>query len=164
MQVYSYRSFLPHTRGKHIQLFQNAWAGRECLRPARGPKAGQKHVQRLAWRDQKQELRACRGTTSTVSDFGENFRFFAAQAVVRNVATGDVVWRETRKGYTREDERSSDSQDLFDDIDRSTWWTAPEALGVTAGFYYSRIGGGNRLSNLEPAGAGSFEPNSKKNS
>jgi hypothetical protein len=37
---------------------------------------------------------------------------------------------------------------------RQTWWTTNENTGATAGFFYSLIGGGDRLSNLEPAGAG----------
>lgn len=38
--------------------------------------------------------------------------------------------------------------------ERATWWTAVEAAGTNAGFLYSLIGGGNRFSSLEPAGAG----------
>ena len=37
---------------------------------------------------------------------------------------------------------------------RSAWWTTTEMAGAEAGFRYSLIGGGNRLSNLEPGGAG----------
>ena len=37
---------------------------------------------------------------------------------------------------------------------RAAWWTATEAAGTNAGFLYSLIAGGNRLSSLEPAGAG----------
>jgi hypothetical protein len=38
--------------------------------------------------------------------------------------------------------------------ERTNWWTAIEAAGTNAGFLYSLIGGGDRLSSLEPAGAG----------
>jgi hypothetical protein len=37
---------------------------------------------------------------------------------------------------------------------RQTWWTTNENAGATTGFYWSLIGGDDRLSNLEPAGAG----------
>ena len=37
---------------------------------------------------------------------------------------------------------------------RQTWWKSNETAGATAGFFYSLMGGGDRLSNLEPAGAG----------
>jgi len=37
---------------------------------------------------------------------------------------------------------------------RSAWWTSAEMSGAAAGFFYSLIGGGDRLSSLEPAGAG----------
>ena len=37
---------------------------------------------------------------------------------------------------------------------RSTWWTAAEAAGAVAGSHYSLIGGGDRLSQVEPAGSG----------
>jgi len=38
--------------------------------------------------------------------------------------------------------------------ERTTWWTATEAAGTNAGFRYSLIGGGDRLSSIEPAGPG----------
>ena len=38
--------------------------------------------------------------------------------------------------------------------ERAAWWTATEAAGTNAAFLYSLIGGGDRLSGLEPAGAG----------
>ncbi len=37
---------------------------------------------------------------------------------------------------------------------RTNWWTALEVAGTNTGFLWSRIGGGNRLSSLEPDGAG----------
>jgi len=37
---------------------------------------------------------------------------------------------------------------------RDAWWTAAESEGADAGFHYSRIAGGDRLSTAEPAGAG----------
>lgn len=47
-----------------------------------------------------------------------------------------------------------DNLALITSAERAAWWTAIEAAGANAGFLYSLIGGGNRLSNLEPAGAG----------
>jgi hypothetical protein len=38
--------------------------------------------------------------------------------------------------------------------ERGTWWTATEAAGSAAGFRYGLIGRGDRLSSVEPAGAG----------
>ena len=38
--------------------------------------------------------------------------------------------------------------------ERTNWWTTAEQHGTNAGFRYSLIGGGNRLSTNEPAGAG----------
>jgi hypothetical protein len=49
---------------------------------------------------------------------------------------------------------TSDTQASITASQRSAWWTSTEMSGAAAGFYYSLIGGGNRLSNLEPAGAG----------
>ncbi|MEP7015115.1 MAG: hypothetical protein ABI925_06725 [Verrucomicrobiota bacterium] len=37
---------------------------------------------------------------------------------------------------------------------RTAWWTSTEMSGATAGFLYSLIGGGDRLSSVEPAGTG----------
>jgi hypothetical protein len=39
--------------------------------------------------------------------------------------------------------------------ERAAWWTTTEAAGTNAGFLYSLVGGGDRLSGVEPAGAGS---------
>lgn len=36
---------------------------------------------------------------------------------------------------------------------RSSWWAMPEAEGAMAGYFFSRLGGGNRLSSFQPAGA-----------
>jgi hypothetical protein len=49
---------------------------------------------------------------------------------------------------------TSDTQASITATQRSAWWTAPEMSGATAGFFWSRIGGGDRLSDLEPAGVG----------
>ena len=38
--------------------------------------------------------------------------------------------------------------------ERATWWTTIEQAGINAGFLYSLVGGGDRLSSLEPAGTG----------
>jgi hypothetical protein len=49
---------------------------------------------------------------------------------------------------------ASDTQATITASQRSAWWTAAEMSGAAAGFFYGLIGGGDRLSNLEPAGAG----------
>ncbi len=49
---------------------------------------------------------------------------------------------------------ASDTQATITATQRSTWWTSTEMSGAAAGFYYSLIGGGDRLSNVAPAGAG----------
>jgi hypothetical protein len=49
---------------------------------------------------------------------------------------------------------TSDTQANITVTERQNWWTSYEAGGVNAGFYYSLIGRGNRLSLIEPAGAG----------
>src|ERR1051325_7811655 len=38
--------------------------------------------------------------------------------------------------------------------ERATWWTASESSGHATGFLFTLIGGGDRLSSAEPAGAG----------
>jgi hypothetical protein len=47
-----------------------------------------------------------------------------------------------------------DNETSITTAERQTWWTPPESAGTNAGYRYSLIGGGDRLSNLEPAGAG----------
>ncbi|MGH8093971.1 MAG: hypothetical protein ACREIF_10930 [Chthoniobacterales bacterium] len=49
---------------------------------------------------------------------------------------------------------TSDTQATITATQRSTWWTSTEIAGASAGFLYSLIGGGNRLSNVEPGGTG----------
>lgn len=49
---------------------------------------------------------------------------------------------------------TSDTQANITSIDRQNWWTAYESEGTNAGFYYSLIRRGNRLSQVEPAGSG----------
>jgi len=49
---------------------------------------------------------------------------------------------------------ATDTQANITATERSAWWTATEATGSAAGFRYSRIGRGDRLSSVEPAGAG----------
>jgi hypothetical protein len=50
---------------------------------------------------------------------------------------------------------ADDTEAQLGGAQRTTWWNAYEAQGVQAGFIYSRIGGGNRLSTDRPEG-GSF--------
>jgi hypothetical protein len=49
---------------------------------------------------------------------------------------------------------TGNNDEVISQSERATWWTQFEAAGAHAGFRYSRIGGGNRLSSAEPAGAG----------
>jgi hypothetical protein len=49
---------------------------------------------------------------------------------------------------------ASDSQTNITAAERLSWWTADETAGTNAGFCYSLIGGGDRLSPAEPAGSG----------
>lgn len=49
---------------------------------------------------------------------------------------------------------ATDTQATISTTQRATWWTASEMQGAGAGFLYSLIGRGDRLSDLEPAGAG----------
>lgn len=50
---------------------------------------------------------------------------------------------------------ASDTEVTFTTTMRDAWWTAPEQKGTNAGFIYSRLGGGNRYSTLQPNGANS---------
>lgn len=49
---------------------------------------------------------------------------------------------------------ATDTQQTITSTIRTNWWTAAELSGTAAGFHYSRIGGGNRLSSATPAGSG----------
>ena len=49
---------------------------------------------------------------------------------------------------------ASDTGATITATQRSTWWTVPEMSGAAAGFIYSLIGKGDRLSGVEPAGVG----------
>lgn len=49
---------------------------------------------------------------------------------------------------------ATDTEAIITSAERGTWWTGYESQGHTAGFRYSLIGGGNRLSSDEPAGPG----------
>jgi hypothetical protein len=47
-----------------------------------------------------------------------------------------------------------DTETTITSAERQAWWTPLESAGTNAGFLYSLLGRGDRLSNLEPAGAG----------
>lgn len=49
---------------------------------------------------------------------------------------------------------TDDTQATITASQRSTWWTTTENAGAAAGFLYSLIGGGDRLSSVEPGGPG----------
>jgi hypothetical protein len=49
---------------------------------------------------------------------------------------------------------TNDTQATITVNERNTWWTSTEMGGAAAGFLYSLIGGGDRLSNVEPGGTG----------
>ena len=49
---------------------------------------------------------------------------------------------------------ATDSQQTITSTIRSAWWTAAESSGASAGFHHGRIAGGDRLSAVMPAGAG----------
>lgn len=49
---------------------------------------------------------------------------------------------------------ATDTQQTITSTIRTNWWTAAESSGTAAGFHYSRIGGGDRLSTATPAGSG----------
>ena len=49
---------------------------------------------------------------------------------------------------------TSDTQATITASERSAWWTSTEMAGGAAGFFYSLIGGGDRLSTVEPGGTG----------
>ncbi len=49
---------------------------------------------------------------------------------------------------------ASDTQAIITATQRTSWWTATEMAGAATGFLNSLIGGGDRLSNIEPGGTG----------
>lgn len=49
---------------------------------------------------------------------------------------------------------ATDTQATITSTQRGTWWTTAEGAGTVSGFRYSLIGGGDRLSQAEPAGVG----------
>lgn len=50
---------------------------------------------------------------------------------------------------------ASDGNIAITNTMRSDWYASGESAGATAGFHYTRIGGGDRLSNANPGGTGS---------
>ena len=50
---------------------------------------------------------------------------------------------------------TSDTEATIDSTMRTQWWATVEQAGTNAGFIYTRLGGSNRLSNLQPNGANS---------
>src|SRR5205823_6155984 len=52
------------------------------------------------------------------------------------------------------DTPATDTQATITSSERQSWWTSYEAEGADAGFFYSLLGGADRLSGDEPAGAG----------
>jgi hypothetical protein len=49
---------------------------------------------------------------------------------------------------------TSDTEATLSSTDRANWWVASESQGILAGFLYSLIGGGDRLSPEQPVGSG----------
>jgi hypothetical protein len=52
------------------------------------------------------------------------------------------------------DTPTSDTEATITSTERASWWVSDERAGTNAGFEYSLIGGGDRLSNVEPVGKG----------
>ena len=53
---------------------------------------------------------------------------------------------------------TTDSEAEITSAERDTWWTSPEFYGREAGFFYSLVGGGDRLSTTDPNGVDSVRP------
>jgi hypothetical protein len=51
---------------------------------------------------------------------------------------------------------TSDTAALITSVERAAWWESDENKGTNAGFFYSLIGGGNRMSTNQPLGPGTL--------
>jgi hypothetical protein len=51
---------------------------------------------------------------------------------------------------------TSDTAATITSVERAAWWESDENKGTNAGFFYSLIGGGNRMSTNQPLGSGTL--------